>query len=109
MARPDAVGVSVSYPLPGTPFYDQVKAQLGTKTHWQESDDLEMMFHGTYGSDFYRVVRELLHEQVSAQQLNAAHRHEDYQRAEQSLRRRWEQLLSGESQYRRDANAALAV
>ena len=26
---PDDIGVSVSYPLPGTPFYERVKAQLG--------------------------------------------------------------------------------
>jgi anaerobic magnesium-protoporphyrin IX monomethyl ester cyclase len=105
-ARPDDVGVSVSYPLPGTPFYNQVKAQLGTKTHWQESDDLEMMFHGTYISEFYRAVRELLHDQVSAQQRHAAHQDDDYQRVQQSLRRRWESLIARESQYRRDANSA---
>src|SRR4029078_1201442 len=39
--RPDDVGVSVSYPLPGTKFYEAVKAQLGEKRHWQESSDLE--------------------------------------------------------------------
>ncbi len=63
--RPDDVGVSVSYPLPGTKFYEAVKSQLGTKTHWNESNDLEMMFAGTYHSDFYRVVRNLLHDQVT--------------------------------------------
>ena len=56
-ARPDEIGVSVSYPLPGTKFYDLVKAQLGRKTHWQESNDLDMMFQGTYTCDFYRSVR----------------------------------------------------
>ena len=43
-ARPDDVGVSVSYPLPGTKFYELVKEQLGDKRHWNESNDLEMMF-----------------------------------------------------------------
>ena len=66
-ARPDEIGVSVSYPLPGTKFYDLVKAQLRGKTHWQESDDLEMMFQGTYTSDFYRAVRNLLHDQIALQ------------------------------------------
>jgi anaerobic magnesium-protoporphyrin IX monomethyl ester cyclase len=107
LARPDDVGVSVSYPLPGTPFYDQVKAQLGSKTHWQESNDLEMMFDGTYGSEFYRSVRELLHAQVHAQQLQAAQRDDDFQRARQSLLRGWENLVLREPQYRRDANDAL--
>jgi anaerobic magnesium-protoporphyrin IX monomethyl ester cyclase len=107
LARPDDVGVSVSYPLPGTPFYDQVKAQLGSKTHWQESNDLEMMFDGTYGSEFYRSVRELLHAQVHAQQLQAAHRDDDFQRARQSLQRGWESLIVREPQFRRDSNNAL--
>jgi anaerobic magnesium-protoporphyrin IX monomethyl ester cyclase len=114
-ARPDEVGVSVSYPLPGTPFYEQVKAQLGSKTHWQESNDLEMMFHGTYSSDFYRAVRELLHDQVSAQQLNSAAQVNERHRAEQSLQSRWEGLMLREPRYRRsadgapDSDAALAV
>ena len=30
-AAPDDIGVSVSYPLPGTPFYERVKAQLGAQ------------------------------------------------------------------------------
>jgi anaerobic magnesium-protoporphyrin IX monomethyl ester cyclase len=66
-ACPDDIGISVSYPLPGTAFYEQVKAQLGSKTRWQDSSDLAMMFRGTYGSDFYRAVRDLLHEQVKLQ------------------------------------------
>jgi len=63
-SRPDDVGVSVSYPLPGTKFYEAVKAQLGAKTHWDESSDLDMMFAGTYQSGFYRAVRNLLHDEV---------------------------------------------
>jgi anaerobic magnesium-protoporphyrin IX monomethyl ester cyclase len=66
-ACPDDIGISVSYPLPGTAFHEQVKAQLGAKTHWQDSNDLAMMFQGTYGSDFYRAVRDLLHDQVKLQ------------------------------------------
>jgi anaerobic magnesium-protoporphyrin IX monomethyl ester cyclase len=62
--RPDDVGVSVSYPLPGTRFYEAVKSQLGAKTHWNESSDLDMRFAGTYHSDFYRRVRNLLHDEV---------------------------------------------
>jgi anaerobic magnesium-protoporphyrin IX monomethyl ester cyclase len=114
-ARPDDIGVSVSYPLPGTPFYDRVKSQLGSKTRWQESNDLEMMFHGTYSSDFYRAVRELLHDQVSGSQSNGAQRQDDGGRSVLSLHRRWENLISSESCYRSndgaaaDGGAALAV
>jgi anaerobic magnesium-protoporphyrin IX monomethyl ester cyclase len=85
--RPDDVGVSVSYPLPGTRFYDQVREQLHGKTHWQESNDLEMMFEGTYRSDFYRQIRDLLHDEVR-QPGNA------------DLARRWEELLAREASHR---------
>ena len=85
-ARPDDIGVSVSYPLPGTKFHELVSAQLNGKTHWQDSDDLAMMFRGTYTSEFYREIRDLLHEQVS-KGVNA----DAY---------RWQQLMSRERDYR---------
>jgi len=103
-ARPDEIGVSVSYPLPGTKFYDLVKAQLRAKTHWHESNDLDMMFHGTYTSDFYRAIRDLLHEQFSP--------HNEAQRdtaAERPLNQRWNDLLAAEFQYRSAAQQSFAA
>jgi anaerobic magnesium-protoporphyrin IX monomethyl ester cyclase len=108
-AVPDDVGVSVSYPLPGTAFYNQVKRQLGAKTHWQESSDLEMMFHGTYVSDFYRTVRDLLHERITAEKLPAALRGDERRNAIQALQRRWESLIALEHVYRRESGVAVAV
>jgi anaerobic magnesium-protoporphyrin IX monomethyl ester cyclase len=64
--RPDDIGVSVSYPLPGTKFYDRVKAQLGEKTNWSDSEDLSMMFQGAYTDDFYRALHDALHAQVDS-------------------------------------------
>ncbi len=64
--RPDDIGISVSYPLPGTKFFELVKEQLGPKTHWHDSDDLAMMFRGTYQTSFYRAVRSLLHDETDA-------------------------------------------
>ena len=98
-ARPDDIGVSVSYPLPGTKFYELVKAQLGAKTHWQESDDLEMMFQGTYTSDFYRTIRDLLHEQVTLEKFSASYAGK-YRRGRRMLQQRWHELLAQEQQYR---------
>jgi anaerobic magnesium-protoporphyrin IX monomethyl ester cyclase len=99
-ARPDEIGVSVSYPLPGTKFYDLVKAQLRGKTHWQESDDLEMMFQGTYTSDFYRAVRNLLHDQISLRTLDIVVGGDEHIAAKRRLDQRWKELLSREFQYR---------
>jgi len=107
-ARPDEIGVSVSYPLPGTKFYELVKAQLGRKTHWQESDDLEMMFHGTYTSDFYRRVRNFLHDQVALQTVAAAEGGEQ-RAARSSLDQRWRSLLACEHQFRSPSRQTAAT
>ena len=58
---PDEIGVSVSYPLPGTKFYDAVRSQMQGKHNWTDSQDLAMMFTGTYGTDFYRVLHRVTH------------------------------------------------
>ena len=62
--RPDDVGISVSYPLPGTKFYDLVAGQLGAQKNWSDSADLAMMFRGTYSSEFYRALADALHLEV---------------------------------------------
>jgi len=62
--RPDDIGISFSYPLPGTVFYERVRAQLGQKRNWTDSDDLCIMFRAAYNTDFYRAVRDALHAEV---------------------------------------------
>jgi anaerobic magnesium-protoporphyrin IX monomethyl ester cyclase len=62
--RPDDIGISVSYPLPGTKFFERVHAELGEKTNWSDSEDLSMMFRGTYTGDFYRALHDALHAEV---------------------------------------------
>jgi anaerobic magnesium-protoporphyrin IX monomethyl ester cyclase len=100
-ARPDDVGVSVAYPLPGTKFFEQVKGQfLNGKTHWKESGDLAMMFRGTYSSNFYRAIRNLMHEQVKIEQLDQARHGERYRQAQESLELRWASLQMTESAFR---------
>ena len=59
--RPDDIGISVSYPLPGTPFYERVQAQLGPKRNWVNSQDLDMMFQGAYVPEFYRTLYAVVH------------------------------------------------
>lgn len=58
---PDFLGISVSYPLPGTKFYDKVKSDLAKKTNWIDSDDLDMMFKNTYQPAFYKVLHKYTH------------------------------------------------
>lgn len=58
---PDDIGISVSYPLPGTPFYERVRSQLGHKQNWVVSEDLDLMFPGTYPPEFYRALHKVTH------------------------------------------------
>lgn len=66
--RPDDIGISVSYPLPGTPFYHTVKEQMGAKSNWEDSDDLDLMFQGTYDSAFYKKLQRYVHHTFRTQQ-----------------------------------------
>ena len=106
-AAPDEIGVSVSYPLPGTGFYEQVKAQLGRKTHWEDSGDLSMMFHGAYDSHFYRSFRDLLHQQVELQQAGQGMRPQQYREACAGLEARWNALIASEREHRNPDAAAV--
>lgn len=60
-ADPDDIGISVSYPLPGTAFYQRVQEQLGAKQNWVDSEDLDMMFQGPYDTQFYRKLHTVVH------------------------------------------------
>lgn len=64
--RPDDIGISFAYPLPGTAFYEHVQSDLGQKRNWTDSDDLCIMFQAAYSTDFYRAVREALHAEVNS-------------------------------------------
>ena len=64
--QPDDIGISVSYPLPGTKFYENVKIQLGDKTNWEHSDDLAMLYQGPFIEDFYRVLHHRVHQEFRA-------------------------------------------
>ena len=59
--RPDDIGISVSYPLPGTKFYQRVHHAMGNKQNWEHSDDLELMFPGYYRPAFYRKLHRVVH------------------------------------------------
>jgi radical SAM superfamily enzyme YgiQ (UPF0313 family) len=86
--RPDDIGVSVSYPLPNTTFYDRVGEQLGAKRNWVHSGELSMMFRSAYSTEFYRSLRNALHFEVTQQHLP-----ED-RRCASELDRLWREVYS---------------
>lgn len=59
--KPYDIGISVSYPLPGTKFYDKVKQDLVLKQNWKDSDDLHIMFKSAYQPEFYRYLQRFVH------------------------------------------------
>jgi radical SAM superfamily enzyme YgiQ (UPF0313 family) len=71
-AKPDDVGISVSYPLPNTGLYDIVRAQATVKTNWNDSGDLDLLFQGTYTTRFYRALADALHQEVRNGEASAA-------------------------------------
>lgn len=58
---PYEIGISVSYPLPGTVFYEKVKAQLKEKTNWTDSDEMALMFRNTFHPAFYKQLHTYVH------------------------------------------------
>ncbi len=98
---PDDIGVSVSNPLPGTRFHEMVKQELGEKDHWDESNDLAMMFQGTYQTDFYRTLHKLLHrELIVRQQLAKNSSCTENLKALDELNLAWRDLGSTEARHR---------
>ena len=58
---PDDIGISVSYPLPGTKFFEHVKLELGEKQNWIDSEDLAMLYRGPFSTEFYRLLHKRVH------------------------------------------------
>jgi anaerobic magnesium-protoporphyrin IX monomethyl ester cyclase len=58
---PDDIGISVSYPLPGTKFYEKVKSDLTQKQNWIDSDDLAMMYRSTFSPAYYKRLHRYVH------------------------------------------------
>jgi anaerobic magnesium-protoporphyrin IX monomethyl ester cyclase len=83
--RPDDIGVSVAYPLPGTKFHATVQAQIGLRKNWLDTNDLAMLFRGTYSTAFYRLLRDALHDEVRTGKVDDA---------------RWAELARNERKYR---------
>ena len=66
--RPDDIGMSVSYPLPGTKFYEKVRLELTEKQNWIDSSDLDMLYQGPFTTAFYRQLHVVLHKEFRGRQ-----------------------------------------
>ena len=59
---PFEIGISVSYPLPGTAFYEKVEAELKKKTNWTDSDEMALMFSNTFPAPYYKQLHRYVHQ-----------------------------------------------
>lgn len=60
--KPTAIGISVAYPLPNTPFHAMVESQLTEQKNWQFTNDMKPIFKATYPSNFYPVLYHYFHD-----------------------------------------------
>jgi radical SAM superfamily enzyme YgiQ (UPF0313 family) len=66
--NPDDIGISVSYPLPGTPFHERVRDLLGEKQNWTASGDLDLLYPGAFPPSFYRALHSAVHKEFRLRQ-----------------------------------------
>ena len=59
--EPDDIGMSVSYPLPGTPFFERVKDSMREGGNWTDSQEMPMLFDSPYSTAFYHRLHDTLH------------------------------------------------
>jgi anaerobic magnesium-protoporphyrin IX monomethyl ester cyclase len=69
-ADPDQFTITVSYPIKGTPFYDDVRGEIIDPGPWATSTDRDIRLRGRRSSFYYRfavsrVVNEVRHFQVA--------------------------------------------
>ena len=64
---PDEIGISISYPLPGTKFYEKVKQQLKWKANWTDSNELALMFQNKQSPSFYKQLHKYVHKSYRKQ------------------------------------------
>ena len=65
---PEDIGISVSYPLPGTKFHEMVKDELSQKANWTDSDELALMFKNNYPPEYYKILHRYIHKRFRKKQ-----------------------------------------
>jgi anaerobic magnesium-protoporphyrin IX monomethyl ester cyclase len=65
--RPDVFFTTVSYPIKGTPYYDQVAPKLVQLGQWQATTDREIKIRGRRSRHFYQLADQLLRSETPAE------------------------------------------
>jgi radical SAM superfamily enzyme YgiQ (UPF0313 family) len=69
--QPDVFFTTVSYPIKGTPYYDEVAAKLVQLAPWQATTDREIKIRGRHSRRFYQMADQLLRSETPAEAESA--------------------------------------
>jgi radical SAM superfamily enzyme YgiQ (UPF0313 family) len=74
--RPDIFLTTVSYPIKGTPYFDDVAPRVIRIGEWRSTTDREVRIAGRHSRRFYQFADQLLKSEVAGQisEANAARR-----------------------------------
>ncbi|RZU43114.1 B12-binding domain-containing radical SAM protein [Edaphobacter modestus] len=68
-AKPDIFFTTVSYPIKGTPYYQQVQSKLVQLKPWAETSDREIKIAGRHSRTYYAHADKLLRDEVQLAKL----------------------------------------
>jgi hypothetical protein len=68
---PDVFLTTVSYPIKGTPYYEEVTPKLVTLGSWHESTDRDVQIRGRHSRRFYQAADQLLRSRTAEDALLA--------------------------------------
>ena len=69
-ARPDVFLTTVSYPIKGTPYYEQIQSKLVQLKPWAQTTDREIKIAGRHSRAFYAHADKLLRDEVKLASLS---------------------------------------
>jgi len=67
--KPDVFFTTVSYPIKGTPYYQQVQSKLVQLRPWAQTSDREIKIAGRHSRAYYAHADKLLRDEVELAKL----------------------------------------
>jgi anaerobic magnesium-protoporphyrin IX monomethyl ester cyclase len=68
-SNPDVFLTTVSYPIKGTPYFDEVASQVVNAKSWAEGSDRDYQIRGRHSRRFYQFADQLLRSEVELSRL----------------------------------------
>ena len=76
-AQPDIFFTTVSYPIKGTPYYQQIQSKLVQVAPWGKSSDREIKIRGRHSRAYYAHADKLLRDEVQLARMVGARTQDD--------------------------------